>query len=97
MLSVNHIIIVGTIQGAPTTTKRRASIETRLVLANRSEEGIADIIDVVTHGDLAISAGRLRGGSVAYIEGRLRSRTVALPHGISHRTYEIVADSVQTI
>ena len=97
MLSVNHITLVGTVQGAPITKKRRGRVETRLLLAWRAGDDVADLIDVVTYGDLAVSTAAISAGTAAYVEGRLGSRTVPLARGRTVYTVEVVADNVQTL
>jgi single-stranded DNA-binding protein len=97
-MSVNHIILVGTLHGTPRTAKTGGVIETRFLLSVDAQGGLADdLIEVVTVGDLAATVARLKEGKAAYVEGRVRTYSVPVHGERTHRAMEVIADSVQTL
>lgn len=96
--SVNRVILVGRLVATPElrTTTSGLHVTTVRVATNDREQ--PEFHDVVLWRQLAdFATSYMTKGRLAYIEGRLQSRTWEAPDGTQRRTVEVVADRFQAL
>jgi len=96
--SVNRVILVGRLVATPElrTTGSGVHVTTARVVTNDREQ--PEFHDVVLWRQMADFATKyMVTGRLAYVEGRLQSRTWEATDGSKRRTVEVVADKFQAL
>ena len=96
--SINRVILVGRMVATPElrTTASGVHVTTARIVTNDREQ--PEFTDVVLWRQLADFATKyMVKGRLAYIEGRLQTRTWEAADGTKRRTVEVVADRFQAL
>jgi single-strand DNA-binding protein len=96
--SINRVTLVGRLVAAPElrTTGSGIHVTTVRIVTNDREQ--PEFHDVVLWRQMAdFACGYMAKGRLAFIEGRLQSRTWEAADGSKRRTVEVVADRFQAL
>ncbi|HZQ86069.1 MAG TPA: single-stranded DNA-binding protein [Acidimicrobiales bacterium] len=97
-LAVNRVILVGRLVAKPElrTTSSGTSVTTvRVVTNDREQPEFHDV--VLWRAQAEFACQYMAKGRLAYIEGRLQSRTWEGTDGTTRRTVEVLADRFQAL
>ena len=96
--SINRVILVGRVVATPELRATGSGISVTTIRIATNDREVPEFHDVVLWRHQAeFAAAYMTKGRLAYIEGRLQSRTWESADGTKRRTVEVVADKFQAI
>jgi single-strand DNA-binding protein len=96
--SVNRVILVGRLVATPELRTTTSGLHVATVRIATNDRERPEFHDVVLWRQLAdFATSHMTKGRLAYIEGRLQSRTWEAPDGTKRRTVEVVADRFKAL
>ena len=96
--SVNRVILVGRVVATPELRTTGSGISVTTIRIATNDRGVPEFHDVVLWRQQAEFAAKyMAKGRLAYVEGRLQSRTWEAADGSKRRTVEVVADPFQAL